>query len=93
MYMIIRKYAIVPGSAPELKRRIQTDLLPLISYLPGLIAFYLLDVSAEEVASVTIFDSKGHADMASGPTAFWMRKALGDDVLGFPTSSQADGGV
>ncbi len=36
------------------------------------------------MTSISIFDSKGHADMASGPTGFWMSEALGNEVLGLP---------
>ncbi len=84
MYTIIRTYAIVPESASELKRRVQTDLVPLINCLPGFVAYYLLDVSADEVVSVSIFDSKGHADMASGPTNFWTRDLLDGFIQGLP---------
>ncbi len=84
MYTIIRKYDIVPGSASELKRRIQADLEPLVSCLPGFVAYYLLDVSTDEVVSISIFDSKGHADIASGPTAFWARDFLDGFILGLP---------
>ena len=84
MYTTICKYTIVPGSGSELKRRIQAQVEPRISGLPGFVAFYLLEVSADQMTSVKIFDSKGHADLASGPTSFWMRDALGDDVLGLP---------
>jgi hypothetical protein len=84
MYTTIRTYHIKPGSWPELKRRIQTQIEPRISELPGFIVSYLLEVSANKVTSVSIFDSKGHADLASGPIGFWMRQALGDYVLGLP---------
>ncbi len=84
MYTIIRKYAIVPELASELKRRVQTDLVPLISCLPGFVAYYLINVGADEVVSVSIFESKGHADLASGPTDFWTRSFLDGFIQGLP---------
>ena len=84
MYTTLRTYYLKPGSGSRLKRRIQAHIEPRISGLPGFIGSYLLEVSADQVTSVSIFDSKGHADIASGPTGFWMRDALGDDVLGLP---------
>ncbi len=84
MYTTIRKYYIVPGSASELKRRVQADFEPLVSCLPGFVAYYLLDVSIDEVVSISIFESKGYADIASGPTAFWTRDFLDGFVLGLP---------
>ena len=84
MYTTIRNYYIKPGSGSQLKRRIQELVEPQISTLPGFVGYYLLEVRTDRMSSVSIFDSKGHADLASGPTGFWMREALGDDVLGLP---------
>ena len=84
MYTTVRTYYLKPGSGSRLKRRIQAHVEPRISGLPGFVAFYLLEVSADQMTSVRIFDSKGKADIASGPTSFWMRDALGDDILGLP---------
>lgn len=86
MYTTICKYTIVPGSMAEFfKRRIQAEFEPLISRLPGFVGYCLLEVNADQVVSVSTFDSKGHADMASGPMGFWMRRlssATGDSILG-----------
>jgi hypothetical protein len=84
MYTTIRTYYIKPGFGSQLKQRIQALVEPQISDLPGFIGHYLLEVSAEQMTSISVFDCKGHADMAIGPTGFWMRDALGDDVLGLP---------
>ena len=92
MYITVRTYYLRPGSWSRLKRRIQAHVEPQISGLPGFVGSYLLEVSADQMTSVCIFDSKGYADIASGPTGFWMRHALGDSVLGLPEiiSGQTD---
>ncbi len=84
MYTTIRTYYIKPGSGSQLKQRIQEFVEPQISGLPGFMSYYLLEVRTDRMSSISNFDSKGHADMASSPTGFWMRKALGNDVLGLP---------
>jgi hypothetical protein len=84
MYTTICKYDIVPGSGAEFKRCIQAEVEPRISCLPGFVGYYLLEVSTDQVVSVSVFDSKGHADIASGPTGFWMRNVLGDYILELP---------
>jgi hypothetical protein len=84
MYTTIHTYYVKPGSGSQLKRRIQAYVEPRISGLPGFVGYYLLDVSTDQVTSISIFDSKGHADAASGSTGFWMRDALGDYVRGLP---------
>jgi hypothetical protein len=92
MYTTLRTFYIMPESGSELRRRIRAHVEPLIRGLPGFVGYYLLEVSADKVTSVSIFDSKGHADIASGPTSFWMRDALGDYGLGLPEiiSGQTD---
>jgi hypothetical protein len=93
MYTTIAIYTVVNGDAEKLKQRIQTDYGPLISQLPGLIGSYLLEGRADQVISLNIFDSKGHADLASGPLGFWMRQVLGDCTVGQPeiVSGQMEG--
>jgi Antibiotic biosynthesis monooxygenase len=84
MYTTIHTYYVKPGSGSELRQRIQALVEPRISGLPGFIGYYLLEVRTDRVTSISIFESKGHADMASGPTGFWLRHALGDAVLCLP---------
>ena len=84
MYTTIQTYYMKPGSGSELKQRIQALVEPRISGLPGFVGYYLLEVRTDRISSISIFDSKGHADMASGPTGFWMRHALDDVILGLP---------
>ncbi len=84
MYTTICTYSIKPGSWSELKHRIQEDVEPRISGLPGFIFSSLLEMNADKVTIVSLFDSKGHADLASGPIGFWVRAALGDYILRLP---------
>ncbi len=92
MYTTIYNYTLVPGAGAKLKQRIQAEYESLISRLLGLVGYYLLQTSADQVISISIFDSKGHADLSSGPLGFCMRKVLGDCILGQPeiVSSQTE---
>ena len=84
MYTTIHIYYIKAGYGSWLKQRIQALVEPRISNLPGFVGYYLLDERTDRMTSISIFDTKGHADMASGPTGFWMREALEDSILGLP---------
>jgi hypothetical protein len=87
MYTTLYTYTLVPGAGAALKRRIQMELEPLIRRLPGLIDYYLLEGGTDQLVSISIFDSKGKAEMADGPMGFWvrcLRAALGDCILGQP---------
>ena len=84
MYTTICNYTLVPGAGAQLKQRLQEEYESLTSCLPGLVGYYLLQGSADQVISINLFDSKAHADLASGPLGFCMRKVLGDYILGPP---------
>jgi hypothetical protein len=84
MYTMICTYTLEPGSGAQLKQRLQAEYESLISRLPGLVSYCLLWRNAEQVISINIFDSKGHADLSSGPLGFCMRKVLDDCILGRP---------
>ncbi len=54
-----------------------------VEHLPFLFSS-LLEMNDNKVTIVSFFDSKGHADLASGPIGFWVRAALGDYILKVP---------
>ena len=84
MYTMIDTYTLEPRAGAQLKQRLQAAYESLISCLPGLVGYCLLWRNADQVISISIFDSKGHADLSSGPLGFCMRKVLGDHILGQP---------
>lgn len=55
MHAAIRRYKAKPGSASELARRAQEGFVPLVSGLPGFIAYYGLAVD-NDVVTVSIFE-------------------------------------
>ena len=93
MYTMIDTYTLEPRAGAQLKQRLQAEYESLIRYMPGLVDYYLLEGNADQVISISIFDSKGHADLASGLLGFCMRKVLGDCILGQPqiVSGQTEG--
>ena len=92
MYATICTYALVPGARAKLKQLLQAEYKSLISRLPGLLGYSLLQGKADQLISISIFDSKGHADLSSGLLGFCMRKVLDDGILGRPeiVSSQIE---
>ena len=92
LYATIYIYTLGPGARAKLKQLLQAEYKSLISRLPGLVGYYLFEGNADQVISISIFDSKGHADLSSGLLGFCMRKVLGDGILGQPqiVSSQIE---
>jgi hypothetical protein len=63
MYVTVRRYTIIPGSAAELNRRIQDEFLPIINKLPGFVEYFWISAGDKEMFSVSVFtDRAGSAD-------------------------------
>ncbi len=69
MYATVRKYSIIPGSVKEVMQRIEGGFLPIISEASGFLAYYALRVGANEVITISIFDTLAGAQ-ESTPLAF-----------------------
>jgi heme-degrading monooxygenase HmoA len=56
-YMAIRKYHIIPGTGEEFLQRVQTGFVPIISRIPGFIAYDALQVGNDQIVSISVFDT------------------------------------
>ena len=56
MFISIRRYSgVKPDAIEEIVRRIEAELLPQISAIPGFAAYYVLDESDGVLAAVSFF--------------------------------------
>lgn len=56
-YMAIRKYHIIPGTGEEFLHRVQAGFVPIISQIPGFIAYDALQVGNDHIVSISVFDT------------------------------------
>ncbi len=84
MYMVIRKYYIIPESSTALQQRVQTELVPLLSQIPGFVTHYLLPVGEDEIVSISLFESQALAESATRQVIDWMRERFLVFTLGLP---------
>src|SRR2546428_560881 len=56
-YMAIRKYHIIPGTGEEFLHRVQAGFVPIISRIPGFIAYDALQVGNDQIISISVFDT------------------------------------
>ena len=76
-YAVIRRYAgLDPRSVDELARRVNQELLPIISQIPGFVAYCALHTGGDVVASISIFEDQAGADESTRKTAIWVKRHL-----------------
>lgn len=76
-YAVIRRYAgIDPRSVDELARQVNEHLLPIISQIPGFVAYCALHTGGDVVASISIFEDQAGADESTRKTANWVKQHI-----------------
>lgn len=76
MYVAMRAYRANPGSADEIKRRVQEGFVPLVSQIPGFSAHHLMGGPNDTVVSVSLFEDQAGADESSRIVADWAEQHL-----------------
>ena len=88
MYAMIRRYEGVTD-ASEAAQLVRKNFVPLISKVPGLAAYYVIDTGKGEFVSVSIFNDKSKAEESNQRAAGWVQ----DNVAGlFPNPPQITAG-
>jgi hypothetical protein len=57
MYVAVRRYEGVPDSQ-KVARLVEEGFLPIISEMPGFVAYYLVDVGDGVMVSTSVFEHK-----------------------------------
>ena len=73
MYAALRRYEGVTD-AGEGWSRVSGSFMPLISKLPGLVAYYWIDAGDGVMASVSLFEDRAGAEESVAVAAEWIRK-------------------
>ena len=75
MYISIRRYSGVKlDTLDEIVHRIEAELHPSLSAMPGFVAYYLLDECDGVLAAVSFFASQTTAENADRVTAAWVQE-------------------
>ena len=81
MYAVVRRYeGADPRFADEGIRLINEGLLPIISQVPGFVAYYAFDAGGGVVSSVSIFEDQAGAEESTRRAADWVKQNLGEMV-------------
>jgi hypothetical protein len=75
MYAVIRRYEGVQ-LVEEVVRRANEGLEPLVSQVPGYVAYWAIDAGHGVVASVSVFQDQAGVEAVTRLAAGWLRENL-----------------
>jgi heme-degrading monooxygenase HmoA len=77
-YARIANYNMVTGTFPELTDMAERGVLPLFAKQPGFVDYGLIDVGANKVISISIWESREVAYEAGNVAAAWIKDNIAD---------------
>lgn len=75
MYISVRQYNDV-GAPADLAHRVNEEFLPIISSMPGFLAYYAFDGGHGVVVSVSVFRDKATSEASNQQAMDWVRENL-----------------
>jgi hypothetical protein len=82
MHVTIRRYESIDQSRKsELIKKLDENLLPTLSELPGFNGYSVIDAGDGVMTSVSFFDTRAQADESTRVAASWLREQKLDTVL------------
>ena len=75
MYATVRRYEGVTD-AREAGRLVAEGFVPLVSKIPGFVAYYWVDAGGGVMISTSVFDDRSHAEESNRKAADWARQNL-----------------
>jgi hypothetical protein len=89
MYATVRRYEGVSNPS-EARRQVRKTFLPVISEIPGFVAWYWVDAGGGVMISTSVFQDKAGAEESNRKAAEWIREN-GTSLL--PNPPQITAGV
>jgi hypothetical protein len=86
MYAAIRQGKAKAGMADELARRIKEGAIPIISDVPGFIAYYVVYAADDTVTAISIFNDYAGAEESNRRALKWIEQHLGPLLTGPATA-------
>jgi hypothetical protein len=76
MYAAIRQYHTDPASLDEVVRRVNEDFVPIISDMPGFVAYIALNAGQGEYGTVSVFEDQDSAEESNRVAEEWVQQNL-----------------
>ena len=82
MHTTVRRYeGIDQTRKSELAKKVNENLLPRLSKLPGFNGYYLIDAETDVMSSISFFDTSAQADESTRFVASWLREEKLENVV------------
>ena len=75
MYATVRRYEGVTDPS-EAGRKVNEEFVPLLSQIPGFVAYYWVDAGGGVMISTSVFQDKAGAEESTTRAAEWVRQYL-----------------
>ena len=86
MYAAIRQGKAKAGMAEELARRIKEGAIPIISDVPGFMAYYVVYAPDDTVTAISIFNDYAGAEESNRRALTWIEQNLAPLLAGPATA-------
>ena len=84
MYKAVRIYTLRTGAWKEFLRRVEESFRPLISQLPGFIAYDAHRITNDKVITISTFDTRAHAEESMLLALRWVQEHTLELMQGLP---------
>ena len=84
MYASIRRYRIDRSSIDQISALARDGFLPIISDLPGFVAYYIVDQGDGHAATISLFQDRAAAEESNRAAAGWVQANMAALVEGPP---------
>ena len=84
MYVALRRYQIKAGASAEIARRVQQGFVPLVSQIPGFVAYYGVDAGNDVIVTISIFEDQAGEEESTRRAADWVKQNTAELVQGPP---------
>lgn len=62
MHVAVRRYEMPPELIPDIKAKIQSEFLPEIAHISGFNAYYAVQTSSSQIATISVFETEDGTD-------------------------------
>ena len=74
MYAAIRRGQTDLSNVDEVKRRIEQGFMPIVSTVPGFVAYYAVHTGNGVVVTISLFEEQAGAEESSRRSAEWVKQ-------------------
>jgi quinol monooxygenase YgiN len=82
MYAAIRQGKAKSGKAEELATRIKEGVIPIVSDVPGFMAYYVVYAPDDTVTAISVFNNVEAAEESNKRALAWIEQSLGPLLAG-----------